>query len=101
MVVLPPPPIATTEDWLSGAAPRQYTHPEKRAALERAGCHMLEVLYDEGQHHRNIKWQLPSGTTVTRGGVAALLKEVLSPGPELDRLLQLKGSNRGGDKLSL
>ena len=36
MVVLPPP-MASTEDWTSGDAPRQYVHPEKRAALEQAG----------------------------------------------------------------
>ena len=52
MVVLPP---ATADginggvvEHLSDDAPRQYVHPEKRAALERAGYRMLEVRYNEG-----------------------------------------------------
>ena len=90
MVVLPPP-MASTEEWLSGDAPRQFVHPEKRAALEKVGYRMLEVRSNDAARVANVKWQRLDGTTVTRGGVAALLKEALSPGSELDRLLKLKG----------
>ena len=39
VVVLPPPPIATTEDWTSGDAPRQYVHPmSKFTPAIRAHC---------------------------------------------------------------
>ena len=77
MVVFPPP-MASTEEWLSDDAPRQYVHLEKRAALVKERYRMLEILYDEGnQTSCNIKWRRPDGTTVTTrgGGVAALLKD--------------------------
>ena len=59
--------LASTVDWLSGKAPRQFVHPEKRAALEQAGRvadktrwwnSKVEVIFadvrDSRQQHREL-----------------------------------------------
>ena len=61
---------------MSGDAPRQYIHPEKRAALEAKGW-TVDSIVQHGSNTWKLKWRLPSGQLKVFSSVTKALKVAL------------------------